>query len=239
MHGSVCLFSKYLDHLLEGENLEELDISSYSSTDNIFSGTKSLSSGWNGTCSLINQYDTIYNNYTSELNSLINIFSSEHSSLISNYNTTQTIINNLFTVNYISATRPSGATTSIMAKCDSEFADRTDATTFGGKIYSAFVNKLQTNIESLNGDIRNSINNYYQNDNYKNNINDLYENLIAFDSTVATASNVMNNRMLDLKDYFLSIQFNLMFFSWGYMLFFGLLILCYIIYLCKEKNFLW
>ena len=80
MHGSVCLFSKYLDHLLEGENLEELDISSYSSTDNIFSGTKSLSSGWNGTCSLINQYDTIYNNYTSELNSLINIFSSEHSS---------------------------------------------------------------------------------------------------------------------------------------------------------------
>ena len=239
MHGSVCLFSKYLDHLLEGENLEELDISSYGSTDNIFSGTKSLSSGWNGTCSLINQYDTIYNNYTSELNSLINIFSSEHSSLISNYNTTQTIINNLFTVNYISAARPSGATTSIMTKCDSEFADRTDATTFGGKIYSAFVNKLQTNIESLNGNIRNSINNYYQNDNYKNNINDLYENLIAFDSTVATASNIMNNRMLDLKDYFLSIQFNLMFFSWGYMLFFGLLILCYIIYLCKEKNFLW
>ena len=28
MHGSVCLFSKYLNHLLEGENLEELDISS-------------------------------------------------------------------------------------------------------------------------------------------------------------------------------------------------------------------
>ena len=35
MHGSVCLLSRYLDHLLEGENLDELDISSASSSDNI------------------------------------------------------------------------------------------------------------------------------------------------------------------------------------------------------------
>ena len=146
MHGSVCLFHKYLDHLLEGENLEELDISSYGSSDNIFSGTKSLSSGWNGTCTLINQYDTIYNNYTSELTSLINIFSSEHSNLMSLFNTSQTNMNNLYSNKYISSTRPSGATTSLMAKCDSEFSDRTNVSTVGNKIYTDFVNKLQTNI---------------------------------------------------------------------------------------------
>ena len=171
MHGSVCLFHKYLDHLLEGENLEELDISSYGSSDNIFSGTKSLSSGWNGTCTLINQYDTIYNNYTSELTSLINIFSSEHSNLMSSNK-------------YISAARPSGVTTSLMAKCDSEFADRTNVSTIGYKIYSDFVNKLQTNIGTLNMNLKNSIYNFYQNDVYKTSINDLYENLMKFDSTV-------------------------------------------------------
>ena len=239
MHGSVCLFHNYLDHLLEGENLEELDISPYGSSDNIFSGTKSLSSGWNGTCALINQYDTIYNNYTSELTSLINIFSSEHSNLMSLFNTSQNNMNNLYSNKYISSSRPSGATTSLMAKCDSEFSDRTNVSTVGNKIYNDFVNKLQTNIETLNGNLKNSINNFYQNDVYKTSINDLYENLMKFDSTVATASNVMNNKMLDLKSYFLTIQFYLMFFSWGYMLFFVLLIICYIIYFCREKNILW
>ena len=43
MHGSVCLLNKYLSHLLEGENSEELDISSASSSDNIFSNIKKRS----------------------------------------------------------------------------------------------------------------------------------------------------------------------------------------------------
>jgi len=239
MHGSVCLFSKYLNHLLEGENSEELDISSAGSSDNIFSNINTLSSGWTGTCPLINQYNNIYGNYTSELNSLINIFSSQHSELLSLFSSTQNLITNLFNANYISATRPSGATTSLMPKCEYEFSDRTNIDLAGGEIYYDFINKLTDNIESLNGTIRTSIINFEQNDEIKNGLSSVYENLINFDTAVAVAANVMNKRILDLKDYFLSIQFNLMFFTWGYMLFFWLTILCYIIYICKENNFLW
>ena len=54
MHGSVCLLSRYLSNLLNGENLDELDITSASSSDNIFSNQNSLSTGWKGTCALIN-----------------------------------------------------------------------------------------------------------------------------------------------------------------------------------------
>ena len=239
MHGSVCLFSKYLNHLLEGENPEELDISSADSSDNIFSNIKTLSSGWTGTCPLINQYNIIYSNYSSQLTSLISIFSSQHSELLSLFSSTQSHINNLFTVNYISATRPSGATTSLMPKCEYEFSDRTNMDLSGGEIYYDFENKLKTNIENLDGNIKTSIINFEQNDEIKNSVNSVYDNLINFDTAVATASNVMNGRILDLKDYFLSIQFSLMFFTWGYMFFFGLLILCYIIYLCKENNIIW
>lgn len=239
MHGSVCLFSKYLDHLLEGENLEELDISSVGSSDNIFSNKNTLSSGWTGTCPLISQYNIIYSNYTSELSSLVNIFSSEHSNLLTSYRATQNLINNLYTVNYISAARPSGATASLMPKCESEFSDRTNLSLAGGEIYFDFVNKLMTNIESLNGTIRTNIINFEANDQIKNSVNSVYENLVNFDTAVATAANIMNKRIIDLKDYFLSIQFNLMFFTWGYMLFFGAIIFCYILYLCKESSILW
>ena len=98
MHGSVCLLNKYLSHLLEGENSEELDISSASSSDNIFSNIKTLSSGWTGTCPLVNFYDDIYNNYNTEINSLVNIFSSEHRNLLSSYTNTLNIMNSLFEI---------------------------------------------------------------------------------------------------------------------------------------------
>ena len=81
----------------------------------------------------------------------------------------------------------------------------------GGEIYFDFVNKLMTNIESLNGTIRTNIINFEANDQIKNSVNSVYENLVNFDTAVATAANVMNKRIIDLKDYFLSIQFNLMF----------------------------
>ena len=45
MHGSVCLLSKYFCHFLNRENLEELDISSASGIDNIFSNKQILSTG--------------------------------------------------------------------------------------------------------------------------------------------------------------------------------------------------
>ena len=53
MHGSVCIFSRYLNNLLDGENIDELDISSASSSDNVFSNKKTLSTGWEGTCPLV------------------------------------------------------------------------------------------------------------------------------------------------------------------------------------------
>ena len=206
MHGSVCLLSRYLSNLLNGENLDELDITSASSSDNIFSNQNSLSTGWKGTCALINHYDSIYSNYSSELTSLNSLITSYHTQLLSYYTATNTLINNLFTTPYITSSRPSNLTTQIMSKSESEFSDRTNTSLIGGKIYNDFSNYLKT---------------------------------ANFDSTVATAANVMNKNILDMKDYFLTLQFILMFFTWGYLFFFGCLILLYIIYICKHYGILW
>ena len=239
MHGSVCLLSKYLNHLLEGENLDELDISLAGSSDNIFSNLNTLSTGWTGTCPLADYYNNFYQNYTSELTSLSSAISSTHSSLLSSYSTTNTLINSLYTVNYLTSTRPSGSTGSLMPKSEYEFSDRTNTSLIGGEIYYDFINKLKANIESLNGTIRTSINNFVSNDNYKQYVDSAYQNFIKFDTAVATASNVMNNNMLDLRDYFLTLQFLLMFFTWAFMLFFVVIIVLYIIYVVKEYNILW
>ena len=133
MHGSVCLLSRYLDHLLEGENLDELDISSASSSDNIFTSQKTLSTGWTGTCPLVQYYSDVYSNYSSELSSLSTILSSTHPQLVSYYTSTTNLINNLYTVTYLSSTRPSGATTSLLSKSEYEFSDRTNTSLIVGK----------------------------------------------------------------------------------------------------------
>ena len=239
MHGSVCLFSKYLDHLLNGENLEELDISSASSTDNIFSNKQTLSTGWLGTCPVVNFYDTIYLNYSSQLTSLVNEFTSEHKTLLDNYEALNSLLDNLFTIKNTTVSRPSSITGGLTPKCESEFSDRTNTNTIGGKINSNILNKLKPNLEVLNTTIKNYIMSYQNNDAFKRSVDDAYQNYVNFDQAVATASNVMNTKILDLKDYFLSLQFNLMFFTWGYVLFFVLTIFFYILYICKESNFLW
>ena len=239
MHGSVCLLSRYLNNLLEGENLDELDISSASSSNNIFTNQQSLSTGWKGTCALVNQYDNIYSNYSSELTSLNTLLTTDHENLLTYYSLTNSLMSNLYTVTYLSSSRPSGATTSLLPKSEYEFSNRANSSLIGGKIYNDFVNNLQANVESLNGTIKTSINNFVNNNAYGNNINDAYANFVNFDVAVATAANVMNTRMLDLKDYFLVLQFILMFFTWAYMFFFGLIILFYIIYACKQIHFLW
>ena len=239
MHGSVCLLSKYLNHLLEGENLEELDISSASSSDNIFSSQNSLSTGWTGTCALLNYYNNIYQNYTSELNSLSNMLSSNHDSLLSSYTSTNNLINGLYTVKYITSTRPSGLTGSLMPKSELEFSDSTNKSLIGGEIYSDFTTKLKPNVESINSIIQTNINTFVNSDKYKQNVDSAYQNFVNFDTAVATASNIMNNNMLDLRDYFLTLQFLLMFFTWAFMLFFGAIIVLYIIYAVKEYNILW
>ena len=239
MHGSICLFTRYLSHLLEGENLDELDITTASSADNIFTSQNSLSTGWKGTCTLINEYDNIYNNYNSELTSLSSVLSSYHTLLLSYYGITNTLISNLFTTTYITSTRPSGLTTQLMSLSESEFSDRTNTSSIGGKIYTDFSNYLKTNIESLNLTIRPNINTFISNNIYGKSMKDAYDNFANFDSTVATAANVMNNNILDMKDYFFTLQFILMFFTWAYLFFFGVIILLYIIYICKHYGILW
>ena len=123
MHGSVCLFSRYLSNLLDGENLDELDISSASSSDNVFSGKKTLATGWEGTCPLVNQYDNIYNNYSSQLTYLNTLITTNHNNLLSQFSATNALINSLYTVTYISSSRPSGSTSSLLSKSEYEFSD--------------------------------------------------------------------------------------------------------------------
>ena len=239
MHGSVCLLSKYLNNLLEGENLDELDISSASSADNIFSNQQSLSTGWKGTCALVNQYDNIYSDYSSDLNTLNTLLTTNHNNLLNHFSATNTLINNLYTVKYITSGRPSGSTASLLLNSEYEFSNTANSSLIGGKIYIDFVDNLLFNIESLNRTIKPSITTFLNNNAYRNNINDAYENFVNFDIAVATAANVMNINMLDLKDYFFTLQFILMFFTWAYLFFFGLTILLYIIYACKKYNILW
>ena len=239
MHGSVCLLSRYLNNLLEGENLDELDISSASSADNIFSNQQSLSTGWKGTCALVNQYDNIYSDYSSDLNILNTLLTTNHNNLLNHFSATNTLINNLYTVKYITSGRPSGSTASLLLNSEYEFSNSANSSLIGGKIYIDFVDNLLFNIESLNRTIKPSITTFLNNNAYRNNINDAYENFVNFDIAVATAANVMNINMLDLKDYFFTLQFILMFFTWAYLFFFGLTILLYIIYACEKYNILW
>ena len=239
MHGSVCLLSRYLNNLLEGENLDELDISSASSADNIFSNQQSLSTGWKGTCALVNQYDNIYSDYSSDLNILNTLLTTNHNNLLNHFSATNTLINNLYTVKYITSGRPSGSTASLLLNSEYEFSNTANSSLIGGKIYIDFVDNLLFNIESLNRTIKPSITTFLNNNAYRNNINDAYENFVNFDIAVATAANVMNINMLDLKDYFFTLQFILMFFTWAYLFFFGLTILLYIIYACEKYNILW
>ena len=146
MHGSVCLFSRYLNNLLEGENLDELDISSASSSNNIFSNQNSLSTGWKGTCQLVNQYNDIYSDYSTELNSLNALMTTNLNELLNYFSVTNSLLTNLFTANFITSSRPSGSTASLLPKSEYEFSDMTNTSLIGGKIYKDFVDNLLANL---------------------------------------------------------------------------------------------
>jgi len=236
MHGSVCLFSKFLQHLFEGENLKELDISSAGSTDNIFTSKTTLSTGWIGTCPVLKLFNSFQTDYNSEINSLNTVLSSTHLNTMSSYETTNSLINNIFNTSTISAALPSGSTGTLMPNFEREFSDKTNTSLLGGEIYNDFNNKLKSYIEEQNTYIIAKVNNLIIDNAFKSSIDSAYTNFVNFDTAVATASNVMNNRMLDLKDYFLTLQFLLMFFTWGYLLFFVAAIVLYIIYVLKEYD---
>ena len=234
MHGSVCLFSKYLQHLFEGENLDELNIASASSNDNIFRNQKSLSTGWTGTCPALQLFTSAQTDIDSEISFLNTIISSNHQKTINAYNTTNYLISNLFTISTITASRPSGDSGILTPNFESEFKDMTNTSSIGGKIYYDFNNKLKPFVEKQHTNIQNSIAPFINTNNFQSSFNQAYSNFVKFDTAVATASNVMNNRILDLKDYFLTLQFLLMFFTWGYLIFFVAIGVIYVIYLCKE-----
>ena len=239
MHGSVCLFSKYLQHLLEGENLEELDISSASSSNNVFTNVKSLSTGWTGTCTPMQLLSSVQDDYTKEISTLSSIFSSNHQKTMTAYNITSTLIDNLYTVSTINASRPSGSSITLTPNFESEFKDKNNKSTIGGEIYYDFENKLKPYVDKQNGYIQTTAKSLLSSNTFQTSISDAYLNFVKFDTAVATASNVMNNRILDLKDYFLTLQFLFMFFTWGYLLFFVAIGVFYVIYVCKEYESLY
>jgi hypothetical protein len=239
MHGSVCLFSKYLQHLLEGENLDELDISSASSSNNIFRNKKSLSTGWTGTCPILQLINEARNGLDEELTSLNSIIYTYHQNIISSYESLESALNYIFIVYSINSPRPSGLTTSLTPSFENEFRDKTNNTLIGGEIYYDFTNKLKPLVKEINGDILNEINSLIDSNALKNTMDSAYFNFQNFDNTVVTASNIMNRRIIDLKDYFLTLQFWLMFFTWGYFLFFIALAILYIIYLDKQNIILY
>jgi len=236
MHGSVCLFSKYLQHLFEGENLNELDISSASTSDNIFSGKTTLSTGWTGTCPLLKLFSSVQTDFNSQMTTLNTVLSSTHANTMSSYETTSSLIDGIFSTSAISAPHPSESTITLIPSFEREFSDKTNTSLLGGEIYNDFNNKLKPYIEEQNTNIITKVNNLISNNVFKSSIDSAYTNFVNFDTAVATASNIMNNRMLDLKDYFLTLQFLLMFFTWGYLLFFVATIVLYIIYFCKEYD---
>ena len=239
MHGSICLFSKYLQHLLEGENLNELDISSASSSNNIFRNKNSLSTGWAGTCSILELMNKIQVDLKKELTSLDSIFSSNHQKTINSYETTANSLDKLFTVNAVISPRPSELTGNLVPSFENEFRDKTNRSLIGGEIYYDFTYTLTPFITKLMGNILDEINSLVSDDSFQTIIDIAFSNFKNFDTTVATASNVMNNRIFDIKNYFLTIQFLLMFFTWGYLLFFVALVTVYIVYLVKEYEILY
>ena len=213
--------------------MNELDISTASSTDNIFVNQKSLSTGWTGTCPILQLFSSVQTDYTSQISSLSTAISSIHTNTMNSYVTTSELMDDIFTVSKITEIHPSGSTHVLIPKFESQFNDKSNTSLIGGEIYYDFNNKLKSYIEEQDKNIITKVNNLINTDSFKTSIDSAYTNFVNFDNTVATAANVMNNRMLDLKDYFLTLQFLLLFFTWGYLLIFVAIIVLYIIYACE------
>ena len=228
-----------MDHLFKGENKDELDIRSLkNSDDNTFRNVDSLSTGWTGTCPVLEIFSYLQLNYTSDISSLSTIISSNHQTTMEAYKILNTSIEAFFTPSNITATNPSGSTDTLIPKFEYEFSNRNNSSLCGGKIYSDFTKNLRHYIINQDANIR-AANSLINNNVFKTIVDDTYSNFVKFDTAVATASNVMNDKILDLKDYFLTIQTFLMIFTWGYLILFVAIIVIYIIYLCEGNNILY
>ena len=196
----------------------------------------SLSSGWTGTCPILQIFSSTQSNYISELSPLSSLFSSHHQTTMYKYNMTHTLMEELFTFRRITAAPPSGSSETLTPKFEYEFSDKNNDNLIGGKMYKEFNSNLKPYIEKEDDYIKKNRNSLIDNNSVKNMIDNAYSKFEKFDKTVSTASNIINNNILDLKDYFLTIQTFLMIFTWGYLFFFLVIIVMYIVYLVKQNN---
>ena len=239
-HGAVCLFSKYFQHLLKGENLYELDLDNYLiNENNAFFPEKNLSSNWHGTCKLIelfNYFRTNYSNYFNSLNSTINSCSSNsicHKNTINYYEITKRKIKELEEIYTLSSKRPSGATSSLTPYFEKEFRDLSNLNTLGGLIYDNFM-RLENNIDKIN-DIQDSINNYLSDINIQTNLNNAYLSMINFDKTITSASNIMITNFLNDKKMILNFfNFMFLFINSTYLIVWLCLLICLIEFECTK-----
>ena len=239
MHGAICLFSKYFKHLTETEDLKELDISSSSSSDNIFRDKTTLSTGWTGTCINLILINLAQIGIEDVFASLSSIITSDHQKTINTYDGTSNLIDNLFIVNNITVAHPSGSTKTLTPSFEIEFSDKNNVALIGGEIYYDLIYELKPFIDELKENIIKEINSLINNSTFKSNIDTAVSNFANFDETAATASNVMNKKIFDLKQYFLTSQFLLMLFTWFYLFFFIILAIIYIIYALKGYDLLY
>ena len=246
MHGSSCLFSKFMIHFLNGENAENLDISTEDNTDNIFSNIDSLSSNWGGTCSLVNLFNNLKTNFNEQISILNYIFTDTstttnnitHEKLKNSYERTNGLLDAIFTTSPITVTLPSNSQKTI-PNFENEFSDPSNNSQIGGQLYSEFnYNFLPFYNNMIN--IKTNLLTLLNDKSFTEIFTYAYSNFSNFDNTISTAANVMIPNFLDDKDYILDIlQFMFLFISCCYLVIFVFIFVVYIIYLCKGYETLY
>ena len=251
MHGSACLFSKFMVHFLEGENADDLDISDSTVVDNIFRGLKTLGSNWGGTCKLLRLFYNLKDDFSKQINDMNLVFNNgnttkqpndnnteqiiTHSIIEQFYSTTTSLINDLYSISTITSSRPSNSSTILTPNFENQFKEKTDTSTLGGKIYNDYNNILVRLYTSQNDNIKSNLVSILNDNNFVNKFNNAFESITTFDNTVATASNVMITNFLNLKDYQLDVyQFMFLFISWLYLILFIITIIIYVIFVIKK-----
>ena len=247
-HGAVCLFSKYFQHLLEGENLYELDINHYHNIDNnIFGSITNFSSNWKGTCNLIeifNNFKTYYENNISLLNNSIDSFSCSsddicHKNTKYYYEVTKQKIEQLSNISFITSSRPSGSTSSLMPIFEDEFSDLSNNKTLGGLIYYTFKNILEPNMNKLE-QMQNILKNYISNSNLEKDLNNAYDNMINFDKTIASAASIMITNFINNKKMILNFfNFMYLFITSGYMIALVCVFIFLVVFECEKYKCLY
>lgn len=248
VRGSTCLFSKYLIHFLEGEDVEDLDISKEGSNSNVFTKINNLSSGWKGTCEAklaINNIKTNYSQYITSLNSAFEKSSTltegSHQITLNNYEKTVSSFNEISKISSIPATlRPSEISQELIPEFENQFKISEEQSTIGGEMNSIFQNYLQNYVETLKNDISPSITTLSKGDNLSNNIVTASNAMSNFDSTVATATQVLSKNFLNMSDDLLGpFQFQFEFISCAYLIFFVFTMVFLIIYICKTNKIIY